>query len=336
MNRPTPLNRIDLLIKCAANSRAPYFADRADAAHERRAWPDGPDLSGSCFSHAPLNGIVAFKIAWRHERNRPVEHALLGTGWRSASFHRAQLPKCETRPPLRVRGGVAEYVEEDGLGEDVELGEGGAALGAQCVRLVQNLRNPLLLGERWQWNPERAQRRRVHTWLCGSSRALCDLGPVVRRLEKVANEARLCCAAKANSNQIRCEHRIRRTFSNQKALTGCRAGSREDNVTCLESRPCGRPRIAFAPRHSRPIDYAALNVCYAKKFGPDGQLASRSGDTVVHRLRDVTEPRGLPAAHSSIPSSSFISRWISSSSFASSARISFGARCSTATCTTSL
>jgi hypothetical protein len=50
-------------------------------------------------------------------------------------------------PPSRIRGGVAEHVEEDGLGEGVELGEGGAALGPQRVRFVQDLRNPPLLGE---------------------------------------------------------------------------------------------------------------------------------------------------------------------------------------------
>src|SRR5690606_34371001 len=55
----------------------------------------------------------------------------------------------ESRPweAFRIRGGVAEHVEEDGLGEGVELGEGGAALGPQRVRLVQDLRNPPLLGE---------------------------------------------------------------------------------------------------------------------------------------------------------------------------------------------
>ncbi len=50
-------------------------------------------------------------------------------------------------PSLRIRGGVAEHVEEDGLGEGVELGEGGAALGPQRLRPVQHLRNPPLLGE---------------------------------------------------------------------------------------------------------------------------------------------------------------------------------------------
>ena len=49
----------------------------------------------------------------------------------------------------RIRRGVAEHVEEDGLGEGVELGEGGAALGPQRVRFVQDRRNPPLLGEGW-------------------------------------------------------------------------------------------------------------------------------------------------------------------------------------------
>ncbi len=47
---------------------------------------------------------------------------------------------------------VAEEVEEEGLGEGVELGEGGAALGPQRLRPVQHLRNPPLLRQRWQGN----------------------------------------------------------------------------------------------------------------------------------------------------------------------------------------
>ena len=43
--------------------------------------------------------------------------------------------------------GVAEHVEEGGLEEGVELGEGLAALGPHGVRRIQNPRNPLLLGE---------------------------------------------------------------------------------------------------------------------------------------------------------------------------------------------
>ena len=46
--------------------------------------------------------------------------------------------------------GVAEEVEEEGLGEGVELGEGGAALGPQRLRPVQHLRNPPLLRQRRQ------------------------------------------------------------------------------------------------------------------------------------------------------------------------------------------
>ena len=55
----------------------------------------------------------------------------------------------------------------------------------------------------------------------------------------------------------------------------------------------------------------------------------------IDKLGDV--PKSCKAAHHlSIPSNSFIPRWISSSSFARSARISLGARCSIISCTTSL
>ena len=50
-------------------------------------------------------------------------------------------------PFHRIGDGVAEHVEEGGLEEGVELGEGLAALGPQGVRRIQNRRNPLLLGE---------------------------------------------------------------------------------------------------------------------------------------------------------------------------------------------
>ena len=50
--------------------------------------------------------------------------------------------------PLHWIGdGVTEHVEEGGLEEGVELGEGLAALRPQGVRRIQNPRNPLLLVE---------------------------------------------------------------------------------------------------------------------------------------------------------------------------------------------
>ena len=61
-------------------------------------------------------------------------------------------PKPQLLPTLRVGGRVAEEVEEEGLGEGVELGEGGAALGPQRLRPVQHLRNPPLLRQRRQEN----------------------------------------------------------------------------------------------------------------------------------------------------------------------------------------
>ena len=63
----------------------------------------------------------------------------------AASFHFAKLLQTFDRPRFKVRARIAKKIEEEGLGEGVELGEGGAALGPQRLRLVQNLRNPTLL-----------------------------------------------------------------------------------------------------------------------------------------------------------------------------------------------
>ena len=49
-----------------------------------------------------------------------------------------QLTTPHLRPSHRIRDGVAEHVEEGGLEEGVELGEGLAALGPQGVRRIQN------------------------------------------------------------------------------------------------------------------------------------------------------------------------------------------------------
>ena len=58
-------------------------------------------------------------------------------------------------PPHWIGDGVAEHVEEGGLEEGVELGEGFAALGPQGVRRIQNPRNPLLLVEGREGDLER-------------------------------------------------------------------------------------------------------------------------------------------------------------------------------------
>ena len=57
-------------------------------------------------------------------------------------------------PPLRIGHGIAKHIEEGGLEQGVELGEGLAALGPQGVRRVQDGRNPLLLGDGWEGDLE--------------------------------------------------------------------------------------------------------------------------------------------------------------------------------------
>src|SRR5882672_7270757 len=110
----------------------------------------------------------------------------------------------------------------------------------------------------------------------------------------------------------------------------------EQNVTRLKQESVD---VAVVPWYAPPLaqlepalgcdvihpnlERAILNIFAASK--------PRRGVT-----QQLTE-RGLgPSAHPSIPSSSFMACLNSSSSFASSARISFGGRCSTAWCTTSL
>ncbi len=53
---------------------------------------------------------------------------------------------------LWVGDRIAEQVEEEGLGEGVELGEGVAALGPQRLGLIQDRRNPSLLCQRREGN----------------------------------------------------------------------------------------------------------------------------------------------------------------------------------------
>ena len=76
---------------------------------------------------------------------------------RAVDHFLAEVLQMRLLPPDRVGDGVAEHVEEGGLDEGVELGEGLAALGPQGVRRIQNRRNPLLLGERREGNLERGQ-----------------------------------------------------------------------------------------------------------------------------------------------------------------------------------
>lgn len=47
---------------------------------------------------------------------------------------------------------IAKRFNEDALSEGVELGEGGAALGAQGLGLVQDRCDAALLGEGWERN----------------------------------------------------------------------------------------------------------------------------------------------------------------------------------------
>ena len=88
--------------------------------------------------------------------------------------------ECFSAESHRIHDGVAEHVEEGGLEEDVELGEGLVALGPQGVRRIQDLRDPLLLGEGWEGD-------RKSRDLCVGNRLLRGTGakPILGKLEPI-------------------------------------------------------------------------------------------------------------------------------------------------------
>jgi len=146
---------IDGSFKFVGNNRTPPTCthDR----DENVSWLDGvtfelfilPRSDKSIFS---LAEFITHYIVYAQNSNAFV-HKLtmqkLATKWSSTDrpllllccfFH------CCDYPFLTFR--IAEHVEEGGLEEGVELGQSGAAPGAQGVRGIQNPRNALLL---WQW-----------------------------------------------------------------------------------------------------------------------------------------------------------------------------------------
>ena len=60
-------------------------------------------------------------------------------------------------PTLRIGGRVAEHVNEDRWREHAEFSEGCATFGAQCVRAIQDVRNPPLVADRQKRNFEVCQ-----------------------------------------------------------------------------------------------------------------------------------------------------------------------------------
>ncbi len=106
---------------------------------------------------------------------------------------------------FRICSRVAEEVEEEGLGEGVELGEGGAALGPQRLRPVQHLRNPPLLRQRRQRDFIRS---RINVRVRLTAPACSTNAPTHRRSELAAVDDetirhRICSYAAAKDVNIR-------------------------------------------------------------------------------------------------------------------------------------
>jgi hypothetical protein len=150
---------------------------------------------------------------------------------------------------MENRGGVAEHVEEDGLGEGVELGEGGAALGPQRVRLIQDRRNPSLLGEGRERNPKV---RDEVLWYAPLSGAASHLPLAVfpnPLLPQKVNEI-----ARVKSVDVR-SHDVKLRGAESKAPRGLRLG----NLSILEAwRDLRDQHIVGQERRVPPTDFAEL------------------------------------------------------------------------------
>lgn len=89
-----------------------------------------------------------------HRDERAARLGVVGFLVNAVRYPRRNVGEAHEFDAIRIRDGVAEEVEEEQLGEGVELGEGGAALGPQRLRPVQHLRYPPLEGQRGKWDVE--------------------------------------------------------------------------------------------------------------------------------------------------------------------------------------
>src|SRR5512146_189788 len=93
-----------------------------------------------------------------------------------------------TWPLSCIHARIAEEVEEDGLGEGIELGEGGAALGPQGFSPIKDVGNPPLLREWWQRELGLVEPAKVNTCLRGLVSRSCELSLKVALLSDVQEE----------------------------------------------------------------------------------------------------------------------------------------------------
>ncbi len=226
------------------------------------------------------------------------------------------------------------------MGEGVELVENGAALGPQRVRFVQDLSNPSLLGQGRQGNARLCRElTRDATNRCATKIKL-DCLLTARRAKKVIDIGWRClCSVNANAENMfvyRCFAKGK-ILSNETCLASCCSVFHDENVRRSDS-PSAH---GFKEQTRDTLDVREIEATFrVHMLTPETRYFSRvSGDatfwsrTTFKRKEDRIKRSSV---HSSIPSSSFIPRLISSSSLARSARISFGARCSVSSCTISL
>src|SRR5690625_41454 len=195
------------------------------------------------------------------------------------------------RPAFRIDGRIAEEVEEEGLGEGVELGEGGAALGPQRLRPVQHLRDPPLLRQRRQGDFESGQFSRVESRQIRSSRTCIGMADHCWLTQEIAKKASIQIRAWQNGENIR-------TANTVEIRTGYFSQIRPEfsvknmSLRELEFRT---GKLAFAHRFRAKNLSAAFDVFETEICGSfnNGARLNR----ISFNRGDISESCNRPASH---------------------------------------
>lgn len=120
---------------------------------------------------------------------------------RDSSIQDSNVSEFSDTPFSGIDGRVAEEVEEEGLGEGVELDEGVAALSPQRFGLIQDCRNPPLLRQRREGDFETLQKVFRHSALTRATSHLpLTFEPNTVLTKKVEQEARISTAFRSSDD----------------------------------------------------------------------------------------------------------------------------------------
>ena len=230
---------------------------------------------------------------------------------------------------VRVRDRVAEHVDEDGLGEGVELGEGLAAFGSERIGRIQHRRNPPLLLDRRERDLD-LRESTLAQMLDGSRHGR-------RRSKRSVELAAEPAVAGTRGRRARSRPQTHARGLRRQSVTPVEMptlptrsrlfDARDEDIARLRDAAASRARRRRASRASIVDDSPTSSRDRSCSRASDVAVSRSSSASASAPAIDLRRPRrAAPAvAHPSIALRSSMPFWISSSSAVSSSRISAGA-----------